>query len=123
MSMSISSTSSTSFTAAPSGATKSPERQAFGQLTKALKAGDLEGAKTAYKSMVANAPAGATRDPDSAFAQLGKAIQSGDVNAAKSAYVSMVKARGEHPPTETAEPSAAKTGSSSGAGSLVNLTA
>lgn len=123
VSMSISSTSSTSFIAAPSGATKSPERQAFGQLTKALKAGDLEGAKTAYKSMVANAPAGASWNPDSAFAQLGKAIQSGDVNAAKSAYVSMVKSRGEHPPVETVKPIAVNTGSSGGAGSLVNLTA
>ena len=123
MSMSISGASSASFIATPSGATQSPERQAFGQLTKALKAGDLDGAKTAFKSMVKNAPAGATWNPDSAFAQLGKAIQSGDVDAAKSAYASMLKSRGERPPVETAKPIAVDTASSGGAGSLVNLTA
>jgi TolA-binding protein len=123
MSMSISSASGASSIAAPRGATQSPERQAFGQLTKAIKAGDLEGAKTAFESMVKNAPDGASWNPDSAFAQLGKAIQSGNVDAAKSAYMSMVKSRGERPPVETANPIAADTASSSGAGSLVNLTA
>ena len=123
MSMSISSASGASFIATPSGANTSPERQAFGQLTKALKADDMEGAKTAFKSMVKNAPDGATWNPDSAFAQLGKAIQSGDVNAAKTAYVSMVKSRGEHAPVETVKPIAVDTASSGGAGSLVNLTA
>ncbi|MBC7482576.1 MAG: hypothetical protein H7337_11915 [Rhizobacter sp.] len=123
MSMSISSASRASFIATSSGATQSRERHAFGQLTKALKAEDLEGAKTAFKSMVKNAPDGATWNPDSAFAQLGKAIQSGDIDAAKSAYVSMVKSRGERPPVETVKPIAVDTASSSGAGSLVNLTA
>lgn len=123
MSMSISSATGASFIATPSGATRSPERQAFGQLTKALKADDLEGAKTAYKSMVANAPAGATWNPNSAFAQLGKAIQSGDLAAAKSAFVSMVKSRGDNPPVDPAKPIAVDTSRSSGAGSLVNLTA
>lgn len=123
MRISVSGAGSASFVAARSSSTKSAERQAFGQFTKALKANDLEGAKSADKSMVANAPAGASRDSDSAFAQLGKAIQSGDVSAAKSACVSMVKSRRSQAPVETAKPITVKAVIGGGVDSRINLSA
>ena len=123
MGMSITSASRTSFIAASSGATQSPERRAFGQLTKALRTDALTGAQAAYQTMVANAPAPAGRNPDSAFAQLGSALQSGDLDAAKSDYVTMLESHTDWPPVETAKPIAVDSGSGGGVGSLLNLTA
>ena len=93
----------------------SPERQAFRDLGKSLKAGDLDGAKQAYASMVKNAPDGATWKSDSAFAQLGKALNSGDVSAAQDAFKSMVKGHVNGPVSQPVVPPSTST--------LVNLVA
>ena len=115
MGMSITGASSASFIAASSGASQTPARRAFGQLTKALRTDDLAGAQAAYQAMVTNAPGAAGRNPDSAFAQIGKALEAGDLDAAKSAYVAMLKLHTDRPPVETAKPAA---GSSGGANRL-----
>jgi hypothetical protein len=97
-----------------------PERVAFAQLTKSLRSGDLDGAKAAYKSMVANAPPGASWNPDSPFAQLGRALKAGDLDAAKTAVVDMVRSRVD-PPVESPQPVPQEPGPYVGGG--VDLTA
>ncbi len=61
-------------------------------LTKAIRTGDLEGAKQAYKNIVKDAPEGATWPKDSAFAELGKALAKGDIAGAKAIMIDAVKA-------------------------------
>ena len=58
-------------------------------LSKALQAGDLDSAKTAYASLTKNAPSGATANPGSPLAQLGQALQSGDLASAQQAFSQM----------------------------------
>lgn len=84
--MSISISGATTSPVFPSDSTASPSRQAFKQLGQALKSGDLGAAKTAYASVVKNAPEGATWNPGSAFAQVGKSLGAGDLEGAKSAF-------------------------------------
>jgi hypothetical protein len=60
-------------------------------LNKALRSGDLEGAKAAYANIVKDAPEGATWNPDSAFAQLGKALATGNLGAAKAVMVDALR--------------------------------
>lgn len=69
----------------------SASRQAFKQLGQALKAGDLDAAKTAYVAVVKNAPQGTSTSPDSAFAQVGKALKQGDLAGAQDAFKSVLK--------------------------------
>lgn len=104
MSMSISSTTATMTSGVASRPPISPERQAFRDLAKSLKAGDIDSAKQAYGSMIKNAPEGATWNPDSAFAQLGKALKSGDMTVAQEALVSMVRGRTDGPVSQPAPP-------------------
>lgn len=100
MSLSITHTGMTTI----SGASRppiSPERQAFRDLAKSLRAGDLDGAKQAYVSMIRNAPEGATWNPNSGFAAVGKALMSGDMAAAKDAFAAAVKLRTDGVVSET----------------------
>jgi hypothetical protein len=61
-------------------------------LTKAVRTGDLDGAKQAYADIVKAAPDGATLTRGGAFAQLGRALASGDLDSAKTIIVDAVKA-------------------------------
>lgn len=56
----------------------------FHQLGKALRQGNLDAAKDAYKAILKNPPPNATWNPDGAFAQLGKALTKGDMAQARS---------------------------------------
>jgi len=123
---SVQSKPSTGVVAAPS-----PERQAFGDLAKSLRSGDVDGAKQAYASLVRNAPEGATWPKGSDFADLGKALVQGDLDAARTAFASMVKGKFEqHHPVkgggvvQVDSTDAAASGSAGGeSGSLLNVVA
>lgn len=93
MSISISRSASPVHLGAASRPPLSPERQAFRDLAKSLKAGDIDGARQAYESMMKNAADGVKWNSDSAFADLGKALKAGDMSAAREAFTSMVKGR------------------------------
>lgn len=98
MSLSVNSSSLQPITAQPTRA-PSAEGQAFRSLAKSLRAGDVDGAKTAYADVVRNAPEGATLERGSPFAQIGKALYQGDVEGAKLAFADMLQAaRGRMPP-------------------------
>jgi TolA-binding protein len=85
----------------------SPERQAFGELAKSLRNGDLDAARQAFANVIRNAPEGASWPKGSPFADLGKALVRGDVDAARTAFASMVKGRaGVSLPVEGGEPAA-----------------
>ena len=107
-----------------------PEKQAFVDLTKSLRSGDLDQARESFANMVRNAPAGTTWPKGSPFAALGKALVQGDMDAARTAFASMVKGKIETPPV-VKEPSsldsvsAAAVPSSTGgdSGSLLNVVA
>ncbi|HUG24127.1 hypothetical protein [Piscinibacter sp.] len=103
-----------------------PRREAFAQLAQSLKAGDLDGAKQAYATLVRAAPEGATWNPDAPYAELGRALVGGDVAAAKTAFADMMKAQvNRHDGITPTPPVVAPTASSSGgtAGGLLNVTA
>jgi hypothetical protein len=68
-------------------------RAAFGQMSQSMQSGDLSGARSAYASLVRNAPPGATMQPGSPFAQLGQALASGDMSSAQTAWSTMVQDR------------------------------
>lgn len=63
----------------------------FHQLGKALRQGDLDAAKDAYKDILKNPPPNATWNPDGAFAQVGKALAQGDVQGAKAIAADAIK--------------------------------
>lgn len=69
----------------------SASRQAFKQLGQALKAGDVDAAKTAYAAVVKNAPRATAANPDGAFAQVGQALNQGDLAGAQDAFKSVLK--------------------------------
>lgn len=97
-------------------------------LTKAIRTGDLDGAKQAYKNIVKDAPEGATWPKDSAFAELGKALAKGDIAGAKTILVDAVKAaRGvttqPAPAAETQGGDAATTAAGGSVGTNLNLVA
>jgi hypothetical protein len=73
-------------------------------LTKAVRTGDLDGAKQAYADIVKAAPDGATLTRGGAFAQLGKALASGDLGSAKSIIIEAVKAARGTSPAPSPEP-------------------
>lgn len=52
-------------------------------LAKSVRTGDLDGAKQAYKSIIQDAPEGATWPKDSAFSKLGVALATCNGDAAK----------------------------------------
>lgn len=94
-------------------------------LTKAVRTGDLEGAKQAYANIIKDAPEGATWPADSAFASLGKALATGHIGAAKAVLADAVRdarAQTTQPikSAETMNSGAAPTG---GVGSTINLVA
>jgi len=128
MGMTINSSLSSASAAASSGGVSGPppRREAFAQLAQSLKAGDLDGAKQAYASLVRGAPDGATWNPNAPYAELGRALASGDVDAAKTAFVDMMKAQvNRHDGIAPTPPVVAPTASSTGgtAGGLLNVTA
>lgn len=71
----------------------SAQREAWNDLRRALRAGDLSAAGQAYAAIVKNAPDGATFPRGSAFADLGRALVSGNVGAAQEAFRTMQRAR------------------------------
>jgi outer membrane protein assembly factor BamD (BamD/ComL family) len=65
-----------------------PQKQTFHQLSKALKSGDLAGAKEAFASLQQNAAGGQSSAVSitNDFASLQKDLDSGDLDGAKSAF-------------------------------------
>lgn len=61
------------------------------QLGKALRQGDLDSAREAYKNILKNPPEGATWTAGSPFAQIGQALVKGDVATAKSVFTQALK--------------------------------
>lgn len=89
----------------------------FHQLGKALRQGDLDAAKDAYKDILKNPPPNATWNPDGAFAQVGKALAQGDVQSAKSIAADAIKelraSRQPLPPVSDPVPTGAESASAS----------
>ena len=83
-------------------------RESFQQLSQALASGNLNASRSAYASLVKNAPAAASWRPDSPFAQLGKALVSGDMSAAQTSFDAMainrLKEGGATPAPVTTQP-------------------
>ena len=78
MSMAIGSTTATLQTAGSTGTKGSPAlKEAWVDLTVALRNDDLEAAKKSYAAIVKNAPDDATLTRGSPFAQMGKALLKG----------------------------------------------
>lgn len=71
----------------------SNRREAYKQMGSAMQSGDLSSARSAYATMVRNAPPGASMQAGSPFAQLGKALATGDMSGAQSAWNTMVQDR------------------------------
>ena len=91
---------------------------ALKQLGTALKAGDIDGARGAYASLVRNASDDRSWDGGSPFADLGRALLKGDIAGAQSALQAMADARrNQRPgPGPTPEPAPAPAGGSSTGG-------
>lgn len=97
-------------------------------LNKAVRSGDLEGAKEAYANIVKDAPEGAAWNPDSAFAQLGKALATGHVGAAKAVLVDALRdarAQTTQPvaPEQPVKSDSGTTGAIGAIGGTINLVA
>ena len=133
MSMSLGSVNASTSTLQATLATVNPTvKEAFKDLTQSLKAGDVDGARQAYATLIKNAPAGGVYNKDSPFAQMGKALISGDVDAAKQAYANMIRGQagrgktdlppvGDVPPSPSDSVVTSSTGGS--AGSTLNVVA
>jgi outer membrane protein assembly factor BamD (BamD/ComL family) len=104
-------------------------REAYKEMGSAMQSGDLSSARSAYATMVRNAPPGATLQAGSPMAQLGKALVTGDMSAAQSTWSEMVaKHQGSdgvapQAPVDTLPntPSASSTGGVAGA--MLDVTA
>ena len=122
--MSLMVTHSLSASALQPQAAKSPERQAFVDLAKSLRAGDLSAARDAYADVIRNAPEGARFKPGSPFAEVGKALLKGDVSAAQEAFQTMLRGaigKGGGTAPQPSVPVASSTGGT--AGGLLNAVA
>ncbi len=103
MAMSVSSVSSSAPFQTNGVRPSRKRRQEFEALGKALKSGDLAGAKKAFAALTggsgsSTSAAGATQD-NSPFAQLAQALQSGNLQAAQQAFAGMVQNHhGHHGP-------------------------
>ncbi|MCA6218736.1 hypothetical protein KGA65_19515 [Ideonella sp. B7] len=97
----------------------------FHQLGKALRQGNLDAAKDAYKAILKNPPPNATWNPEGSFAQLGKALARGDMAQARSIATEAVKeirsSRQSLPPMEDPVPAGAETMATTG--STLDVTA
>lgn len=92
------------------------------ELSKAVRTGDIDGAKQAYKNIIKDAPEGATWPQDSAFAKLGVALATGHGGAAKAILADAVRdARTSQTTQPVPAPEPAPAGGS--VGSTLNLTA
>ena len=112
---------------------RSPMRNAFTDLSKALAAEDLGGARKAYGAIVTAAPDGAQWKPDSAFAEVGRKLAQGDLPAAaEAAKTAATDLRGRienrrppaapvKPPVVVTPPPTAVEGN--GVGKMINLVA
>jgi len=122
MSLSVSNSLSTSGLQAQ--AQPSPERQAFVDLAKSLRTGDLSAARQAYADVIRNAPEGASFKPGSSFAEVGKALLKGDVPAAQEAFQTMLRgASGKGGGTAPQASTAVVSSTGGTAGSLLNAVA
>jgi len=91
-------------------------------LTKAVRTGDIDGAKQAYKSIIQDAPEGATWPKDSAFAKLGVALATGHGQAAKAILVDAVR-DARSPQTTQPMPDPVSTATTGAVGGSLNVTA
>jgi hypothetical protein len=114
-------------TSASQGAAAWQQRQQGVQsMMKALTAGDLAGAQSAYASMSNGTNAVQGSGP---LAQIGKALQSGDLGAAQQAAQSLQAARGgqhhhhHQPTTPVVATATTQPPTPAGAGSMFNLAA
>ena len=108
----------------------SPERQATKAMAQALRAGDVDAARSAYADMIRLRPEGSTWQADSPFAQLGQALVKGDMDAARAAFANRFTRTVEPlPPSTRVVPPVVATGSAAASatagapGSLLNTVA
>jgi hypothetical protein len=99
-------------------------QQGFKDLFAAVQAGDLSAAQKAYSGVTS----GGTVKGNGALAQIGQALNVGDIAGARQATQTLLASRSAHHQHQGgqipgASPVAASLGTSSGAGSLLNLTA
>jgi hypothetical protein len=100
-------------------------REAYKQMSQSMQSGDLSGARSAYASIVRNAPPGATMQAGSPFAQLGKALLGGDMSSAQTAWSTVVQDHQDRAlptPISTTPPATAGV-TTDGVGSSLNVTA
>jgi len=86
------------------------QRQTMGQLSQALKSGDLSAAQQAFSTLSSNS--NQAIDPNSPLGKVGAALQSGDVSAAQSAFSAM-RAGHHHHHAEQASASTSTSASAS----------
>ena len=66
-----------------------PLRQAFGQLTSAIRSGDLSAAQSAYTALTQAQPNQGSGPFSQALSQIGDALQSGDIGKAQQALAAL----------------------------------
>ncbi|MBS0445522.1 MAG: hypothetical protein JSR59_06180 [Proteobacteria bacterium] len=129
MSMSINSSLANSSVISPqradSAATRiANRRDGYAQMAEAMQSGDLDAAKSAFATVVRNAPPGATMQPGGPMAQLGKALASGDLSAAQSTWSTIVQNHQTQPAMPISNPTTQVASSTGGtAGATLNVTA
>jgi hypothetical protein len=127
MSMSINSLSGTVTPQRADGAATriANRRDAYSQMSSALQSGDIDDAKSAYATLVRNAPPGASMQPGGPMAQLGKALATGDLTAAQSTWSTIVQNHQSQSTTSPIDLPAPSTASTTGgvAGSTLSVTA
>jgi hypothetical protein len=122
--MSVSVNNSLSTTGLQAPPTPSPERQAFIDLAKSMRTGDLSAARKAYADVVKNAPAGASFTPGSPFAEIGKSLAKGDLASAQEAFRSLLRgAIGKHGGTAPQPPVPGVSSTGGTAGAVLNAVA
>jgi hypothetical protein len=120
--MSVSNASSV--TGLEASSTTSPERQAFSDLAKSIRTGDLSAARKAYADIVRNAPADASFTPGSPFAEIGKSLLNGDVAGAQEAFRTMLRgATGRDGGTAPLPPAPGVSSTGGTAGGVLSLVA
>jgi len=90
--MNVSSLQSAGNILPPRGYAQGTQAKNIQDLTKAVRTGDLDAAKQAYRDIVKAAPDGATLTRGGAFAQLGRALATGDLDSARSIIIDAAKA-------------------------------
>jgi len=123
--MNVSSLQSAGSVLPPRGDAQGTQAKNIHDLTKAVRTGDLDAARRAYRDIVKTAPDGATLTRGGAFAQLGQALVTGDPDSAKSIIIDAAKApRGNSTmPVPPPMPSPMPMSMPRDGGGTVNLTA